>query len=233
MKNALTRHWPILAILFINIFFFARLFYPQTKIFVTPDFGLSDLLHFNYPMRKVFAEAIKSHTLPLWETKIGSGLPLFAEGQAGILNIINLISAYFFPLAIGFNLTYLISYLLMGFSTFLFCRLLKLSKISSLLAAIIFSFCGYNITHFAHTHHIVTAAFLPLMFFVLEKSLSRNIRGEQTGRKIWWVILAILASQTLLGGNVQVAAYSFLALGFYFLFRILRSRKGERISTEN
>ena len=219
VKNKLLQFWPFLVITVITLAFFFRLFYPETGLFTTPDFGLSDILHFNYPLRFTLASFLKNGKLPLWVSSIGGGFPLFATGQTGAGNIIVFLTTILFSPAVGFNLTYLFAFLLMGISTYLFARLWNLSKIASLFTAIIFSYCGSNITHFAHTDHLLTVAFVPLVFYTLEQALRKDSAR-------WWVFFALSASQCLLAGNANAAVYGFFALGIYFVWRVFSVGKG-------
>ena len=81
---------PILFIIIALMIFFGRLFYPEPLFFITPDFGQSDILHLNLPLKYSLSNALKQNQLPFIEPNIANGFPVFSEIEAGSLNIVNL-----------------------------------------------------------------------------------------------------------------------------------------------
>jgi len=56
---------------------------------VTPDYGLSDVWNFNYPLKNLLSESLKQGKIPFWTDMIGNGFPIAAEGQIGAFSPIN------------------------------------------------------------------------------------------------------------------------------------------------
>src|SRR3990172_10430770 len=65
----------------LTVIFFGRLFVPENSIFMIPDFGASDVLHLNLPLKKILSDALLAKRWPLWSSGIASGFPMLAEGQ--------------------------------------------------------------------------------------------------------------------------------------------------------
>ncbi|AIY43987.1 hypothetical protein LT85_4829 [Collimonas arenae] len=61
---------------------------------------------------------------PLWTNKVFGGHPLFAEGQGGFANPLNILSAWLLPPIIGVNIFHLVCMLIGGCGVFALCRML-------------------------------------------------------------------------------------------------------------
>lgn len=199
--------------------FFARLFFPSPlKIFVTPDFGTSDLLHFYYPIKNLLSQSLKNFELPLWSPNVGGGFPMHAEGQTGTFNIVNLILFRFLPTPTAFNLVYIISFLTISISTYFWAQLLKLPKSVSFFVAAVFPFSGFYIAHISHTSLVQTASFLPLELLFIELFIQK--------KKLAFLILFSLAvSQQIFTGLAQITLFSLIFLIPYVIFRLHTQKK--------
>jgi hypothetical protein len=71
-------------------------------ILTTPDYGLSDVWHFNYPLKFLLSESLKSGKFPLWTDFVGNGFPIAAEGQIGAFSPINWIIFGLIPMPLAF-----------------------------------------------------------------------------------------------------------------------------------
>src|SRR5688572_7172495 len=91
MKSWIKEAAAISTIALVVIVFFLRLFWPVSQLIVTPDFGRSDAWDFSFGMKYALADALHKGTLPLWESRVGDGFPLLAEGQTGALFVPNLV----------------------------------------------------------------------------------------------------------------------------------------------
>src|SRR3989344_1380197 len=129
--------WPAILIPVVIFIFFRQLFFPLS-IFITPDYGRSDVWHFSLANKYYLAGELKQNRLPFWNPKIGTGFPTLAEGQSGIFFIPNLVLFRLFPFAAAYNLTLVFAFITAGVGTYLFCRSLTLTKSASLLAGVTF-----------------------------------------------------------------------------------------------
>ncbi len=185
-------------------------------MFGTPDFGHSDIWHQNLPFKFILSETLKNNALPFWTNKIGAGFPLFAEGESGSLNIVNLFLFKFFPLLLAVNLQLLTSFVTCFIGSYLFGKILTKSRLAGLFLAIIFTFCGPFITNISHYNHIQTLSLLPLGFYFLESF-------RQNHKKRYVLFLSIVISQQIFAGHYQIAFLSLMAYFGYFLLCVRKT----------
>lgn len=204
---------PILILFILVISFFFSFFFPKPKLLVTPDFGLSDVWNLNYPYKDNLSQNLKQFKFPLWSEKIATGYPVFAEGQTGTLNMINLILFFLFPTWLAYNLGYISIFLTTAIGTYWYCRVIKLSKISSLWAAIIFTFSGVFTARLQHYNLIQTASFLPIIFALTELIIQKK-------RLLEPFILSFIFAQQYFSGFPQIIFITMVTQIIYIVLKI-------------
>ncbi len=186
----------------------------STHTFGNPDYGRSDIWHFNLPLKFFFSQALKDGYFPFWAKDVGTGFPLLAEGQVGMFSIYNLIAFKFLDPILAFNLGFLVTILTAASGMYLFGKLIKLSKLTSLFAATIFSLSGIFFTHIVHYNLIQAISFLPWEFFLIEKFLQSNKKG-------WLWVYSICLGLQLFAGFPQVFLISMIGIAIYFVCRLV------------
>jgi len=68
---------------------------PKVGIYATPDYGRSEIWSLNYPLKSLLSDSLKKSKLPFWNKQVGTGYPVFAEGQIGALFLPNLVLYYY------------------------------------------------------------------------------------------------------------------------------------------
>ncbi len=217
-KKIILKYWPILAIIAVIFAFFSKLFFPELSIYITPDYGRSDLMHFNTPLRKTVSDSLKNFELPLWEPNIGQGFPIFDEGQIGLFYIPNLLLFGLFPFWIAFNLGYIVTFLIAALGTYLLSRSLGLNKAGSYLAGITYSFSPLIVLHLHHYNLIQTVALAPWLFWLTNSFFN-------TRKIIYLISIPLVLSQQLFVGFAQITLYSLTGLLIFFIFKILTTQK--------
>ena len=193
--------------------FFRPLFSPTTSIFATPDGSLSDIFHFNYPLKNLLSEALKHNALPIWTNLIGMGFPPIAEAEIGAFNAINMILFKFFPTPVGYNLGYITTFLLFAYGIYFVMRSFEISRSISFLCAYVFTFSGFHIVQIAHYNHLQTLSYVPFLFLFWKHTL------DHPGSK-QWLIIPFITSQMIFAGHYQYVFMSIVFLGLYtFFFR--------------
>lgn len=199
------------AILVITVFtgvFFLQLFYPEPQLFIQPEYGRSDISHFNIPVRYMYSEALKGGQLPFWEKTIGTGFPILAESQMGAFLFPNYLLYNTLPFWLAFNLSYVLAFFFIGTGMYLFIREITKNGCIGLIAGLSFAFSGYFIGHTSHINMLQTAAFVPWMFWMYERWSKSHAWG-------WLFGMIILASQQILGGHMQTSFITGLMLMAY------------------
>jgi hypothetical protein len=210
--------WALLATLLLVLLFF----YPIAigKVFLSPDSvapaGFS----------KIANEALhERHVYPLWNPYYFLGMPSFSslsyapyvyppDVLFGLLNTIG------FP-----DLTWLLShYLLLALSMLVLLRALGADPGAAAFGAVTLALTPNLVAvgAFGHGSQIMTAAYLPLLVFLLDRFTRRGS----------WLALAGFATAAafqLLRAHVQIVFYTWIALGLYALvFGIAALRAGRR-----
>lgn len=217
MKNYLSfkTKWVLWLSLLVFVIFFGRLFLPRPQLFYTPDFGRSDIWHFNYPIKDFLASSLKKGRLPFWSSQVGTGFPFLAESQIGALNLSNLILFFFLPTWLAWNLSFVIIFLTGFGGAYFFLKKNKLSQTASFLGGFIFSFSGFFICHISHFNLIQTASFLPWLFLT-----SQNLFQKRSKKNVFF--LAFIFSQQIFSGHPQMAFINLTAIGSFIVFQLLQ-----------
>lgn len=200
-----------LAGLFLIFIFFARLFYPTQTIFMIPDYGESDVLHFNLPLKSYLGQSLKNNVWPLWTNQLANGFPLLAEGQIGTFYLPNLLLFKFLPLITAYNLSYVISYLFLAIGAYFLARILKFSRISSTFAALILTFSGFFSVHSNHLNLLQTASLTPFLF-------AFSLILWYKPRLKYSLVLAFIISQQIFAGHYYILFISLVGVFLIWLY---------------
>lgn len=222
MNKRIADHIALFIITICIIVFFSPLFYPELKIYVTPDQFLSDILHFNYPLKNFLSESLKQNRLPLWTDLIGMGFPVLAEAEIGAFSLVNLILFRFFPTPIAFNLGYVITFLFFGWGMYAAMRELHVFPIVAFFCSILFTFTGFHIVQIPHYNHLQVFSLFPWIFYCTIKMM------RKPNSRIW-LLLPFLFSQQVFFGHYQ---YVFMTVIFIFLFIYLIGFRNEEIAKQ-
>ncbi len=166
-----------------------------------------------YPWRVLLRRGLCGGELPLWSPYQYCGYPLVGNGQSAIFYPPNWL-LLILPAAQFLGVSLALHFFIAGLLTFCFCRLLRLSVIPALFAALGFSYGGFMITWALLPTVVASAVWLPGALAGLELT--------QRGRRCWGIVLlAVSLGLTLLAGHMQIAAYVWMAAGAYALGRLL------------
>ena len=158
---------------------------------------------------------------PIWMPWMFGGLPSTHSMQN--------ISAYYFPHQVISNIKFLgipwfwnfaLHFIFCGFGMYLLLRKIKLRFYPSLLGASCFMINPWMIVNIVHGHgsQVMTAAYIPwLIWAMLNLKDKPNIRNMS--------ILALLIGLQLQRGHVQIAYYSWIAMGVYVIYDYVLSKK--------
>ena len=210
-----------LAISFICILvciFFARLFYPEPLLIVTPDYGRSDAWHFSFPTKYALSQSLHTMSLPLWRSDIGAGFPLFAEGQTGALFIPNIILFRLLSPALAYNAALVLCVASLGVGMYILFRALRLSRMGSLFSAISIMFSGLTLTQLPHITLLQGTSLLPFVMAI----------------SIWFIehptarmggLLAFVISQQIFAGFPQATFLTLIISGCIVFWHALQKKR--------
>ena len=193
------------------------------RLFFTHDLSRSDLWHLHYPLKHFYQAELQAGRLPFWCPGLGTGFPLLAEGQVGALYPPNLLLFGLLPISLplAFNWSLVLTLMVAGLGAALLARQLGASRSGSVLAAVVFAFSAFMITHVKHLNLTASAAWLPWLLFFLE-------RYARTGHRALVAALAGVVALMFLAGHPQMA---YINLGTAALLAVVllfrgRSRRG-------
>jgi len=211
-------YWPALVITIVIFAFLSNLFFPKLSFFVTPDYGRSDSWSLSIADSFYYANELKHNNLPIWNPHIGNGFPVFAEGQTGELYPLNLVIFRLLPFALAYNLTLVLTLIISALGTYLFCRSMSLSKLSSTFAGLIFSLGGFFVFHLQHHALIEAASLFPWVFWTTNEFI-------KTRKATSLLLISVVVALQLLTGFPQLAFYTQVALLSYVLMLLFFEKK--------
>ncbi len=218
LKEARTQYIFAAILIFLAVFLlFHGLFFG--RIIATSDISTSDLLYFYLPVKKLYAEALRSGELLQWTPMIYGGFPVFAESQGGFLYPLNLIIWYFLSPVAAMN-TYIIFHaLFMGAGVYLLVSNITSNKLVSIPSAAAASVCGSIIAgHTRHLNSLTAIVYLPMLIYVVELFLR--------SRKISWALaFGVLLGFLALGGHPQHSFISGFFAVVYLFSRLLTEKR--------
>ncbi|OGH18633.1 MAG: hypothetical protein A3A47_04845 [Candidatus Levybacteria bacterium RIFCSPLOWO2_01_FULL_37_20] len=212
MKKQFLNFLPLFVLIILIIVFFFRLFYPHLSVFVTPDYGESDLLDGHYPLRFLFYSSLKENGIGLWTRLAGNGYPMFAQGEMGSLFLPNLILFKFLPFFWAINLVFILAFFTAGIGTYLFAKENGLKKYPALFSSVIFTFSGFLIAHISHPSVIQSASLLPLELYTVERFLKKLTFKNG-------LIVSLIISQQMFVGHQEITTYSLITIFLYVFVR--------------
>lgn len=179
---------------------------------ITPDYGLSDIWNFNYPLKNLLSESLKQGKFPLWTDLIGNGFPVAAEGQIGAFSPINWFVFGLLPMPQAFSVAIFLAFVIAFSGSYLLMRKIGLPKTLSFISALFASFNGYFIVQMTHLNLLQSFSFIPWALLFTEKLVTGN-----GSRPILW--LGLILAQMILVGYPQTFINCVFILVIYAICR--------------
>jgi hypothetical protein len=122
--------------------------------------------------------------------------------------------------ALTYNVLFLLSFVLCGFTTYLLARYLTRNGAAAFLAGLIVAFCPYRMVHLSHLNQL-SGQWLPLCFLFLERARVASRPGST--KWVWPELIGFGVSFTLqFLCSIYYAAFFLVCLLLYLLFYLLR-----------
>jgi len=201
----------------VYLFFFFKL-EGFKSIFITPDYGLSDLINFNYPIKYELFKALHNNHLPLWTNFIGGGFPLMGEGQVGALNVTNLALFRIFDFVTAINSLYVVIFMSTALGVYIYARILGLRPLTGIFMGLVFAFSGFFVGHTTHINVIQAASYLPWILVFAHLILDSKFRLFST------LALGFLIGQQFFAGFPQMVLLSLLVSATYVGYGAFKKR---------
>lgn len=217
IKRTLSKTWPFIVIVLISILFHVNLFLPKPSIYITPDYGRSDLVHSKLPTQYIMWKNLHQGTLPLWEKNVYQGYPVLDGLEMGFYYFQNLILFGTLPFWIAFNLGYISNAIIVALGTFLLARSFRLNRLASLVAALTFAYSPIFTLHYHHYNLILGMAAIPWLYWLINSFYN-------TRRFVYLAIFPLVLSQQYFAGSPQIPTYNLFFLISYFIFKLKQEK---------
>ncbi|HQW19598.1 MAG TPA: YfhO family protein [Rhodocyclaceae bacterium] len=127
-----------------------------------------DSAHHGLTLFWLHGQALAGHDTLLWSNRIFGGHPLFAEGQGGFANPLNILSAWLFEPVRGFGVVHFLSMATGGGGVFCLCRVLGISRWPATFAAIAVVFSSPWVASQHNLPMSMTQAWIPWLIAATE-----------------------------------------------------------------
>ncbi|KKU92446.1 MAG: hypothetical protein UY21_C0001G0069 [Microgenomates group bacterium GW2011_GWA1_48_10] len=173
----------------------------------------ADVIRQMYPWKALLVNAVKNGTWPLWNPYNFSGTPLLANLQSSVFFPANVVFL-FLPRLVSWISLVIFLPLIFSIFCYLFLRSLNISRLASLLGAIILSNISYLLVWSEQLVFIQSVLFLPLSLLLINYySVSK--------KPLLLLLLPLTLSFAVFGGHIQTVVYVCVVVTLYALFRRL------------
>gem|GEM_PF-1690512 len=203
-----------------GVWFFGVDFALGRRLLFSNDMQYSDFWHLHYPLKHFYAQALSEGRLAQWCHLLGSGVPLHAVGEAGMLYPPNLLLFGLLPLPVATNLSILGHFVLAGVLASSLASQLGASRGGALLAGLTFAFSAFFVGHARHINLSAVAAWMPGILLFMERYWQRR-------RPLDLCALAVVGGCALLAGHPNLAYNHALVAAGYGLYLSFRSRSSD------
>jgi hypothetical protein len=171
-----------------------------------------DVYSYYFPQKVVYAEALKSGDLALWNPHAGFGYPLLAESQTGVFYPFNLLLYRVLDVHTAYHVSFLLHYVLAFVFATLAARRLGISLGPAWLTALIYVY-GWFPPRTCVEWAIIGGTWLPAALWCVESFLA-------TRRWRYAIGSSFVLCVQLLAGHFQIAWFTLLLLAAYVPARI-------------
>ena len=241
MRNLLNNFWPFIFLTLVWITF-SFPFFLQNKVpypanyqinssapwssyekFLGPvkNYSMPDVPGQIYPWRNFDIESLKNGQIPFWNPYTFSGNVNLANYQSAVFAPLNILF-FIFKFIDAWSLLVLIQPLLAGIFTYLFLRSLKVSKVSSLISAVSFMFCGFMTVWMTYGTLDYAFLFLPLSLLSIEKYF-------QTSKLRFALLLFLTVPLSFFSGHFQISLYFSFFTVSYLIFKSIIQKDFRKI----
>lgn len=186
------------------LFYFGRLFLPNHF------FWYMDTINYYLPVREYLFEKItQEFTFPFWTERAYLGFPIYADIEAGYLNLFNVITIVFLGPEFSYKFLHILCYLLGSISFYYFLKKYNIDLFGYFAANLIYFFNLTSIYHQIHFNITLAIFLFPLSILLLDKYLKEE--------KIRYILIqSIIISFIFLLGHTPTVINYCMGLLVYF-----------------
>ena len=155
--------------IFIFVILLTYLWWPALWMYKVPVHTDSSSLFI--PLLSYLSSAFAGVDSIFWASNLYGGHPLFAEGQSGALNPLNILASIYFTPEYAFGFLIYANMLLAGIGVYCLSRVFNIGKTSSAMSCLIVVFSGAWLHNTHNLAIISTLAWVPWQFVAVERWL--------------------------------------------------------------
>ena len=180
------------------------------------NFAIRDVVRQLYPWRWYSVEEFKNWQMPLWNPYNFTGIPHLANVFTASFYPLNLLF-FIFPFWLGWSIQVFLQPFLVGLTTFLFLKNLKLKEMAAFFGSLVFAFSSILMIRLEFGMVGQAAIWLPLALLSAD-------RFFESKKWRWWLLAVLSLSLSFLAGYLQVTIYTCLLFAFYSFYRFLKTK---------
>ncbi|HEV3121131.1 MAG TPA: YfhO family protein, partial [Isosphaeraceae bacterium] len=169
------------------------------------------------PIKSELARALRAGQLPFWSDRFGLGTPLVAESHVAAFYPLNILLYRSLEVSPAYRLAMWLHYVALAAATYAYARTLGILPWGSALAAVSFTFCGFQAIHASHEPFYHALVYLPLALLATERFMAGGSPG-------WLAVLALAWGAQLTVGHFQIQAWTAALVLFTGFWRKLEKR---------
>ena len=173
------------------------------------------------PLKEEFARFLVDGRLPFWSDRFGLGMPLMAESHAAALYPANWLLYSIADISTAYRMAMWLHYLLLAAATYAYARFLRISPQGAAVAALAFTFCGFQAIHSTHEPFYHAMPYLPLALLLAEWFV-------RTGRLLGMILLAAAWGAQLTLGHFQLQLWTAALVVLVGTWRVHRNGRSWR-----
>jgi len=166
-----------------------------------------------YPWKTFAIDTLKHGNFPLWNPYNFAGAPLFANSQSAVLYPLN-IFYLFLPQVSVWALQVAFQPLLALVFTFIYARVIGLSKKGAVFSSVAYSFSLFMSVFLEYNTVGHVILFLPLVLFSVEKIITKT-------RWVWVALLIASIAGAFTAGHIQIFGFLYIFSLIYAVTRIV------------
>ncbi|HBL51765.1 MAG: hypothetical protein A3D24_01725 [Candidatus Blackburnbacteria bacterium RIFCSPHIGHO2_02_FULL_39_13] len=174
--------------------------------------AMNDVASYIFPVHMFAVKILKEGSVPLWNSLIFAGTPLFANFQSAPFSPTNIVYFLFDELT-AWSLQIVLQHVLAAVFTYLLLRSWNVCKTASIFGGIVFAFSGFNMIWSQWNGHTLTASFIPLFLLFFDKYL-------KVRKMIFGLGIIFTLAVQFFSGYPQLIMYSFIAGLLLWVYRL-------------
>src|SRR4051794_40044705 len=159
-------------------------FYHQTVL--QSFWWVLDVRQYFFAYHAVVAQMVRSGIPPLWNPYAFSGMPLLGDGQTALFYPPNWLFCLM-PSEAALSYAILLQFSIAGAATYLYARVVNITRMPALIAALSYMFGGFMVSRIVHMSIMAGAALVPLVFAGFERTIVFRSR-------LWAVLTSVFIS---------------------------------------